>query len=151
MSDDEYPDEAEGAEQEFRREGRNRFQRLGDQITGLFDPEAAIRRGQEMVTGVTQATKDEVVRIVGAEVHNFLDKMDVAELAQEIIAGLVVDINVQVRFSKDEGAPVQPEVTRAQTKIGTNHAQGRGKPRGAEREREREVKREASRESDEDD
>lgn len=133
MPEDESPDEPDGSDQDRSREARNRFQRLGDQLTGLFDPESAIRRGQEMVTGATQATKDEVVRIVGAEVHNFLDKMDVAELAQEIIAGLVVDINVQVRFSKDEGAPVQPEVTRAETKIGSKH-DARSKSRASERE-----------------
>ena len=32
-----------------------------------------------LVTGVSQATKEELMRIVGAEVRGFLDKMDIAE------------------------------------------------------------------------
>ena len=97
---------------------RGRFSRLGEQLTGLLDPEAAFRRGTDLVTGVTQATKDEVIRIVGNEVRNFLDKMDAAELMQQVIAGLVVDVTMQVRFSRDpKSGRAQPEITKQKTRL----------------------------------
>ena len=115
MSDD----LGEGAEpgDEVPREQRRRFQRLGEQLTGLLDPEAAFRRGSGLVTGVTQATKEELVRIVSAEMRNFLDKMDAADLIQQVIAGLVIDVNMQVRFSRQGDGPAQPEITRNEAKI----------------------------------
>lgn len=104
------PDADKGAE-------RNRFQRLGEQISGLLDPESALRRGQGIVTGVTQATKEELMRIVGAEVRGFLDKMDIADLAQQIIAGLVVDVHMTVKFSRDENGQTQPTITKAEADV----------------------------------
>ena len=105
------PPDAEG------RGERNRFQRLGEQISGLLDPESALRRGQGIVTGVTQATKEELMRIVGAEVRGFLDKMDFADLAQQIIAGLVVDVHMTVKFSRDENGQTQPTLTKAEADV----------------------------------
>lgn len=96
---------------------RRRFQRLGEQLTGLLDPEAAFRRGSGLVTGVTQATKDELIRIVSAEVRNFLDKMDAADLIQQVIAGLVIDVNMQVKFSREANGPAKAHVTRNQAKV----------------------------------
>jgi hypothetical protein len=96
---------------------RNRFQRLGDQLSGLLDPEAALRRGAGLVTGASQATKEELMRIVGAEVRGFLDKMDIADLAQQIIAGLVVDVHMTVKFSRDESGQTQPKITRAEADV----------------------------------
>jgi len=95
----------------------NRFQRLSGQLTGLLDPEGAFRRGSGLVTGVTQATKEELVRIVSAEMRNFLDKMDAADLIQQVIAGLVIDVNMQVKFSREGNGPAQPEITRNEAKI----------------------------------
>jgi hypothetical protein len=108
--DDDEPDEAGG---------RSRFSRFGEQLSGLLDPEGAFRRGQNMVTGMTNATKEELMRIVSAEVRSFLDKMDAADLIQQVIAGLVVDVNMQVRFSRDDpDKPAQPHITRSETKVG---------------------------------
>lgn len=101
-----------------RPEQRRRFQRLGEQLTGLLDPEAAFRRGQGIVTGVTQATKEELMRIVSSEVRSFLDKMDAADLLQQVIAGLTVDVNMQIKFSRSDEGPAQPRITRSDTKIG---------------------------------
>ncbi|MEM6992511.1 MAG: hypothetical protein AAF721_18500 [Myxococcota bacterium] len=109
--------DAEGDED--AREGRWGFTRLGEQLSGLLDPEAALRRGQGLVTGVTQATKDEAMRIVSAEVRNFLDGMDIADLAQQVISGLVVDVNMQVRFSREDDGLAQPTITKNETKIRT--------------------------------
>lgn len=112
------PEDQPETEEEPRE--RRRFQRLGElgeQLTGLLDPEAAFRRGSGLVTGVTQATKDELIRIVSHEVRNFLDKMDAADLVQQVIAGLVIDVNMQVRFSREGDGPAQPEITRNEAKI----------------------------------
>jgi len=110
------PDDDEPGEEGHREKG-SRFQRLGEQLTGLLDPEAAFRRGSGLVAGVTQATKEELVRVISAEVKNFLDKMDAADLLQQIIAGLVIDVNMQVRFSRQGDGPAQPEITRQEAKI----------------------------------
>ena len=104
---------------------RSRFSRLGEQLTGLLDPESALRRGQGLVTGVTQATKEELMRIVSSEVRSFLDKMDAAELVQQVIAGLVVDVKMQIRFSRDSG---QPHVETQELRIGSD-ADGKPEPR----------------------
>lgn len=114
MSDD-YGDGPDA--DEMPREQRRRFQRLGEQLTGLLDPESAFRKGSGLVTGVTQATKDEVVRIVSAEMRNFLDGMDVADLLQQVIAGLTIDVNMQVKFSRNGDGPAQPQITRQDAKI----------------------------------
>ncbi len=112
MSDDdefEPPDEPRG--------DRNRFARFGEQLTGLLDPESAFRRGQGLVTGVTNATKEELMRIVGSEVRNFLDKMDIADLAQQIVEGLQVDVNMTVKFSRDAAGKTQPKVTKSDASV----------------------------------
>ncbi len=113
---DEAGDGAESGDDAPREKGR-RFQRLGEQLTGLLDPESAFRRGSGIVTGVTQATKEEFIRIVSAEMRNFLDGMDAADLLQQVIAGLVIDVSMQVRFSRDGDGPAQPEITRQEAKI----------------------------------
>ena len=112
---DELDDDAGG--DEGHRERGSRFQRLGEQLTGLLDPEAAFRRGSGLVTGITQTTKEELVRIISGEVKNFLDKMDAADLLQQVIAGLQIDVNMQVRFSRQADGAVQPEVTRQDAKV----------------------------------
>lgn len=100
---------------------RNRFQRLlGEQLAGLLDPESALRRGQDLVSGVTQATKDEAMRIVGAEVRNFLDKMDIADLAQKIVEGLQVDVQMTVKFSRDKDGKTQSNLTRSEASVSTH-------------------------------
>lgn len=98
------------------RQGAGFRKLLSDQITGLLDPEGAIRKGQGIVTGVTQATKEEMMRIISAEVRSFLDKMDAVDLMQQVVSGLVVDVNMQVRFRRD-GDQLQPEVTDSSTEI----------------------------------
>lgn len=102
------------------RRDRNRFGRIGDQLSGLLDPEAALRRGQGLVSGVTATTKNEITRIVGAEVRNFLDKMDIADLAQQIIAGLQVDVQMTVKFSRDAEGRTQPEITKSEASVKTS-------------------------------
>lgn len=128
---------------------RGRFSRLGEQLTGLLDPESAFRRGQNMVTGMTNATKDEFMRIVSAEVRSFLDKMDAADLIQQVIAGLVVDVNMQVRFSRDDpDAPAQPHITKSETKIGVRADADREAARERAAARERSAARKPDRDDD---
>jgi hypothetical protein len=113
---DEPGDDPE-SEEDIPREKGGRFARLGEQLTGLLDPESAFRRGSGFVTGVSQATKEELVRIVSGEMRNFLDKMDAADLIQQVIAGLVIDVNMQVRFSREGDGPAQPKITHQEAKI----------------------------------
>jgi hypothetical protein len=95
------------------------FSRLGEQLTGLLDPEGAFRRGQGIVSGVTQATKEEFMRLFAAEVRAFLQKIDATDLVQEVITGLVLDVKMQVRFSKAEDGKVAPQVSVERTEIRT--------------------------------
>lgn len=106
-------------EDTHERRDRNRFGRIGDQLSGLLDPESAFRRGQGLVSGMTATTKNEITRIVGAEVRNFLDKMDIADLAQQIIAGLQVDVQMTVKFSRDPDGHTQPEITKSEANVKT--------------------------------
>lgn len=79
--------------------------KLGEGLAGLLDPDGALGRGKDIVTGVTSATKNEVVRMISAEVRQFLDGMDTVDLLQKVIAGLVIDVKAEIRFSVDpEGA-----------------------------------------------
>ncbi len=111
------PGDGPESDEDNPREKGGRFARLGEQLTGLLDPESAFRRGSGFVTGVSSATKEELVRIVSGEVRNFLDKMDAAELVQQVIAGLVIDVSMQVRFSRDGDGKAQPRITRGETKV----------------------------------
>lgn len=96
---------------------RTRLGRLGEQLTGLLDPEAALRRGQDLVNGVTHATKEELMRIATSELRSFLDKMDAVDLLQQVIAGLVVDVHMQVRFSRGADGTTQPKITKQTSEI----------------------------------
>ncbi len=97
---------------------RARFSRvLGDQLLGLLDPEGPIRRGQDMVTGVTQATKEEIMRLVSQEVRSFLDKMDVVDLLQQVVAGLVVDVNAEIRMRRAEDGQLEPEIRSTKSRV----------------------------------
>lgn len=147
MSDD----TGDGAEpgEDIPRDQRRRFARLGEQLTGLLDPESAFRRGSGIVTGVTQATKDELIRIVSAEMRNFLDKMDAADLLQQVIAGLVIDVNMQVKFSREGNGPAQPEITRNEAKIRLEDDDRRG--RGDRRDDRRDERRDDRRDERRDD
>ena len=116
----EGPSAAEGSEsadpaEELRNEVRRRG--LGS-LLGLIDSGA--RRGQDLVTEVAKGSKEEIVRVISSEVRGFLDKMDVVDLAHQIISGLRVDAHVQIRFSRDKDGKVQPEVTKSETKLVTS-------------------------------
>lgn len=101
--DDDWPDDDD------RGRGSRAKRRLGEQIlAGLFDPEGAFKRGQEMVSGVSRATREEAMRIVAVEVRRFLEQVDAVDLAQQVLEGLVVDVDLKVRFSRDrDGTKVE--------------------------------------------
>jgi hypothetical protein len=92
--------------------------RLGDGLfNSLLDSGSAIKRGQDIVTGLAGGTKEEIVRIVGSEVRGFLDKMDIVDLAQEVVSGLVIDVNAQIRFRRDAEGKLQPDVSKRKTSL----------------------------------
>ncbi|PCC69810.1 hypothetical protein SAMN02745121_04236 [Nannocystis exedens] len=84
--------------------------KIGEGLAGLLDPDGAIGKGKEIVTGVTQATKNEVVRMISAEVRQFLDGMDTVDLMQRVIAGLVIDVKAEIRFSIDPEGQLKPAI-----------------------------------------
>jgi hypothetical protein len=110
-SDD--PKEPEGDER------ARTFRRFSDNLlTNLIgDSSAAIKRGQGLVTGVAQGTKEELVRMISAEVRGFLDKMDAVELIQEIVSGLVIEMKTEIRFRRAEDGKVEPHVEGSETKV----------------------------------
>jgi hypothetical protein len=89
--------------------------KLGEGLAGLLDPDGAIGKGKDLVTGVTSATKNEVVRMISAEVRQFLDGMDTVELLQQVIAGLVIDVKAEVRFSIDPEGQLKPAIKAEKT------------------------------------
>ena len=115
--------ESEGKERdESKEESEERaraFRRFGDSLLGnlLGDSSAAIKRGQGLVTGVAQGTKEELVRMISAEVRGFLDKMDAADLVQEIVSGLVIEMKTEIRFRRADDGKLEPQVEGTETKI----------------------------------
>jgi hypothetical protein len=114
-------DGAEPREDSDSREERERsFRRLGDSLISTIwgDSSAAFKRGQGLVTGVAQGTKEELVRMISAEVRGFLDKMDAADLVQEIVSGLVIEMKTEIRFRRSEDGRIEPEVRTSEAKLG---------------------------------
>lgn len=57
------------------------------------------------------------MRIATSELRSFLDKMDAVDLLQQVIAGLVVDVHMQVRFSRGADGTTQPKITKQSSEI----------------------------------
>lgn len=103
---------------EDRLFGSSGFRRkISEGLTGLLDPEGALGKGKDFVTGVSQATKTEVVRMVSAEVRNFLDGMDTVDLMQQVIAGLVIDVKAEIRFSIDPAGQLKSSITNKESEV----------------------------------
>lgn len=106
------------------KEGEERakaFRRFGDNLlTNLIgDSSAAFRRGQGLVTGVAQGTKEELVRMISAEVRGFLDKMDAVELVQSVVSGLVIEMKTEIRFKRAADGKLEAQVDGGETKVRT--------------------------------
>jgi hypothetical protein len=115
--DDDYDDETPPPREE-RLFGTGGFRRrLSEGLTGLLDPDGALGKGKDYVTGVTQATKTEVVRMISAEVRNFLDGMDTVDMLQRVIAGLVIDVKAEIRFSVDPQGQLKSSVTTKESAV----------------------------------
>ncbi|HRI08982.1 MAG TPA: hypothetical protein PKW35_14265 [Nannocystaceae bacterium] len=91
--------------------------KLSEGLTGLLDPEGALGKGRDYVAGFAQGTKSEVVRLVASEVRSFLDNMDSVEMLQRVIAGLVVEVKAEIRFSVDKEGKLQPALTRREAQV----------------------------------
>jgi hypothetical protein len=125
QDEDSAPDAADKRDKAEERDepepDRDRsFRRLGDSLISSIwgDSSAAIKRGQGLVTGVAQGTKEELVRMISHEVRGFLDKMDAADLVQEIVSGLVIEMKTEIRFRRDESGRLEPEVRTSDATIG---------------------------------
>ncbi|KIG16192.1 hypothetical protein DB30_04804 [Enhygromyxa salina] len=123
QDDDSAPDASEKADKGEEREDHERdrsFRRLGDSLISSIwgDSSAAIKRGQGLVTGVAQGTKEELVRMISQEVRGFLDKMDAADLVQEIVSGLVIEMKTEIRFRRDESGRLEPDIRTSEATVG---------------------------------
>ena len=113
------------------RSSTSSFRRkLSEGLTGLLDPEGALGN----VAGFAQGTKSELVRIFANEVRSFLDNMDSVEMLQRVIAGLVIDIKTEIRFSLDEDGNLKPTIkTRDSSVTGPTAAEATpDSPQGAQ-------------------
>lgn len=111
--------EPEGEAKDDSDERARAFRRFGDSLLGnlLGDSSAAIKRGQGLVTGVAQGTKEELVRVISAEVRGFLDKMDAVDLVQQVVSGLVIEMKTEIRFRRAEDGKLEPQIGSTETKI----------------------------------
>lgn len=110
--------EAGGAEDEDV--GARSQARLRKVLADLVGSGQSFRRGsQDLVTGVAMATKEEALRIITSEIRGFLDKMDVADLMQQIVEGLVVDVHTKVRFERASDGEVRPTIGETKTEVST--------------------------------
>lgn len=111
--------EREEAKEKDSDERARTFRRFGDSLLSnlIGDSSAAIRRGQGLVTGVAQDTKEELVRMISAEVRGFLDKMDAADLVQEIVSGLVIEMKTEIRFRRADDGKLEPHFEHGETKV----------------------------------
>ena len=118
-NDDPNDRERKSESEERQHRARSGFRRsLGDKLlSGLFESGEVLRRGQGIVSEVAQVTKGELVRIVGAEVRTFLDKVDVSDLVQEIMSGLVLEVKTEVRFTRDSTGKIRPKAQETQTRF----------------------------------
>jgi hypothetical protein len=124
---DAHEDPEDRDDGEIREERERSRRRLGDSLfsTLLGDSSAAFKRGQGLVTGVAQGTKEELVRMISAEVRGFLDKMDAADLVQEIVSGLVIEMKTEIRFRRSEDGRLEPDI---RTSVGSeDERKGEGK------------------------
>lgn len=72
------------------------------------------------------ATKEEALRIITSEIRGFLDKMDVADLMQQIVEGLVVDVHTKIRFERASDGEVRPTMDKTRTEISTRKRERAG-------------------------
>ena len=118
--------EGQTSASEHEEEGRARTQaRVRRVLADLFDSGQAIRKGsQDLVAGVALATKEEALRIVTSEIRGFLDKLDVVDLTQQMMEGLVVDIHTKVRFERSGDGKLRPEVGESETQVSLRKGPG---------------------------
>ncbi len=123
-------DEVEGDDD--RRRPRMRRKLTDSLLTSLLEGGAAIKRGQDRVSGVAQGTKEELLRLVGTEVRGFLDKIDVVDMMQKVVSGLVIDVNAQIRIRRDEEGKLETEVSRQDIRLGGDKREKSGEKPGDE-------------------
>ncbi|TPV92710.1 MAG: hypothetical protein B7733_24590 [Myxococcales bacterium FL481] len=104
------------------------FRRLfADGLSGLLDSGGAIRRGHEAVSELASGTKDEVVRRVSSELRGFLDRLDVTDLAQQVLEGMTLEVTTQVRFRRSEEGQLAPKLE-GQPDVKLRHEADEGEP-----------------------
>lgn len=85
-------------------------------LAGLSESGDVLRRGQGLVSDVAQTTKEEVRRIAAAELRGLVEELDLSELIQEVVVGMVVEIKGEVRFRRSDDGVV-PEIHNSKTTV----------------------------------
>ena len=110
MSDDEQigQDDERGLGRKLLRTG----------LGALLVSESAVREvGKELpseaATRLVQGTKDtknEVMRVAGREVKNFLEHLDIVGVATDVLERMDVHVEFKMRFTRNEAGELEPEV-----------------------------------------
>ena len=58
----------------------------------------------------TKDTKNEVLRLAGTEVKNFLEHLDLVGVFSDVLERMDVDVQLKVRFKRNEAGELEPEV-----------------------------------------
>ena len=58
----------------------------------------------------TKDTKNEVLRLAGAEVKNFLEHLDLVGVFSDVLERMDVDVQLKVRFKRNEEGELEPQV-----------------------------------------
>ena len=58
----------------------------------------------------TKDTKNEVMRLAGAEVKNFLEHLDLVGVFSDVLERMDVDVQLKVRFKRNEEGELEPQV-----------------------------------------
>lgn len=58
----------------------------------------------------TKDTKNEVMRLAGAEVKNFLEHLDLVGIFSDVLERMDVDVQLKVRFKRNDAGELEPEV-----------------------------------------
>jgi|TARA_B110000495_G_C22582140_1_gene349618 hypothetical protein len=58
----------------------------------------------------TKDTKNEVMRLAGSEVKNFLEHLDLVGVFSDVLERMDVDVQLKVRFKRNEAGELEPDV-----------------------------------------
>ena len=58
----------------------------------------------------TKETKNEVMRLAGGEVKNFLEHLDLVGVFSDVLERMDMEVELKVRFNRNEAGDLEPQV-----------------------------------------